>query len=112
MLSGSVGKASNLAAPDLVMSTLPDVQDHVRRVTRNTDIPIMVDAEDGFGNALNVWRCVRELEAAASRTRNSQGGGDVAELKGKQADPGLAVRSSASTSSRNAERIPEVGRKP
>jgi oxaloacetate decarboxylase len=64
VLSGSVGKASNLAVPDIVMSTLPDVQDHVRRITRNTDLPIMIDAEDGFGNALNVWRCVRELEAA------------------------------------------------
>ena len=64
VLSGSVGKASNLAAPDLVISTLPDVQDHVRRITRTTDIPIMIDAEDGFGNALNIWRCVRELEAA------------------------------------------------
>src|SRR5262245_2526207 len=64
VLSGSVGKASNLAAPDIVISTLPDVQDHIRRITRNTDIPIMVDAEDGFGNAVNVWRCVRDLEAA------------------------------------------------
>jgi carboxyvinyl-carboxyphosphonate phosphorylmutase len=64
VLSGSVGKASNLAAPDIVISTLPDVQDQIRRITRNTDIPIMVDAEDGFGNAVNVWRCVRELEAA------------------------------------------------
>lgn len=64
VLSGSVGKASNLAAPDIVVSTLLDVQDHVRRITRNTDIPIMIDAEDGFGNAVNVWRCVRELEAA------------------------------------------------
>ena len=64
VLSGSVGKASNLAAPDIVISTLPDVSDHIRRITRNTDIPIMVDAEDGFGNAVNVWRCVRELEAA------------------------------------------------
>src|SRR5436853_1044328 len=64
VLSGSVGKAANLAAPDIVISTLADVQDHIRRITRNTDIPIMVDAEDGFGNAINVWRCVRELEAA------------------------------------------------
>ena len=64
VLSGSVGKASNLATPDIVVSTLPDVQDQIRRITRNTDIPIMVDAEDGFGNAVNVWRCVRELEAA------------------------------------------------
>lgn len=65
VLSGSVGKAANLAVPDIVLSTLPDVQDHIRRITRNTDIPIMVDAEDGFGNAVNVWRCVRELEAAS-----------------------------------------------
>jgi carboxyvinyl-carboxyphosphonate phosphorylmutase len=64
VLSGSVGKASNLAVPDIVVSTLPDVQDHIRRITRNTDIPIMVDAEDGFGNAVNVWRCVRDMEAA------------------------------------------------
>ena len=64
VLSGSVGKAANLAAPDIVISTLPDVQDHIRRITRSTDIPIMVDAEDGFGNAVNVWRCVRDLEAA------------------------------------------------
>jgi oxaloacetate decarboxylase len=64
VLSGSVGKAANLAVPDIVLSTLPDVQDQVRRITRNTDIPIMVDAEDGFGNAVNVWRCVRELESA------------------------------------------------
>jgi carboxyvinyl-carboxyphosphonate phosphorylmutase len=64
VLSGSVGKAANLGAPDIVLSTLPDVQDHIRRITRVTDLPIMVDAEDGFGNAVNVWRCVRELEAA------------------------------------------------
>ena len=41
VLSGSVGKASNPAVPDIVISTLPDVQDPIRRITRNTDIPIM-----------------------------------------------------------------------
>lgn len=66
VLSGSVGKAANLACPDMVVSTLADVQDHVRRIARATDIPIMVDAEDGFGNAVNVWRCVREFEAAGA----------------------------------------------
>lgn len=66
VLSGSAGKAANLAVPDIVLSTLPDVQDHIRRITRNTELPLMVDAEDGFGNAVNVWRCVRELEAAGT----------------------------------------------
>ena len=64
VLSGSVGKASNLASPDLVVSMFPDVQDHSRRIARNTDLPLMIDAEDGFGNAVNVWRAVRELEMA------------------------------------------------
>src|SRR5262245_61390029 len=63
-LSGSVGKAANLAVPDLVMSNMSDLVDHCRRITRIADVPLMVDGEDGFGNAVNVGRTVRELEAA------------------------------------------------
>lgn len=64
VLSGSVGKSANLAAPDLVVSNMSDVVDHCRRITRVCAAPLMVDAEDGFGNAVNVVRTVRELEAA------------------------------------------------
>lgn len=64
VLSGSVGKAANLGVPDGVMSNMSDVVDHCRRITRITDSPLMVDAEDGFGNAVNVVRTVREMEAA------------------------------------------------
>ena len=64
VLSGSVGKSSNLAAPDLVVANMSDVVDHCRRITRVCDAALMVDAEDGFGNAVNVARTVRELEAA------------------------------------------------
>jgi oxaloacetate decarboxylase len=64
VLSGSVGKAANLGVPDIVLSNMSDLVDHCRRITRIADVSLMVDAEDGFGNAVNVMRTVRELEAA------------------------------------------------
>jgi len=64
VLSGSVGKVANLGVPDGVLSNMSDVVDHCRRITRIADISLMVDAEDGFGNAVNVARTVREMEGA------------------------------------------------
>jgi carboxyvinyl-carboxyphosphonate phosphorylmutase len=64
VLSGSVGKVANLAVPDIVLANMSDVVDHCRRITRVADVSLMVDAEDGFGNAVNVMRTVKELEAA------------------------------------------------
>jgi oxaloacetate decarboxylase len=64
VLSGSVGKAANLGVPDIVLSNMSDVVDHCRRITRMAAVSLMVDAEDGFGNAVNVRRTVQEMEAA------------------------------------------------
>ncbi len=64
VLSGSVGKVANLGVPDIVLSNMSDVVDHCRRITRIADVSLMVDAEDGFGNAVNVARTVTEMEAA------------------------------------------------
>ncbi len=64
VLSGSVGKASNLGVPDSVLANMSDVVDHCRRITRMAEVSLMVDAEDGFGNAVNVRRTVQEMEAA------------------------------------------------
>ena len=63
-LSGSVGKVANLGVPDIVMSNMSDLVDHCRRITRIAAVSLMVDGEDGFGNAVNVGRTDRELEAA------------------------------------------------
>jgi oxaloacetate decarboxylase len=63
-LSGSVGKVANLGVPDIVLYNLSDAVDHCRRITRMADVSLMVDGEDGFGNAVNVIRTVKELEAA------------------------------------------------
>ena len=64
VLSGSVGKVANLGVPDEVLTNMSDVVDHCRRITRMTEVSLMVDAEDGFGNAVNVARTVREMEGA------------------------------------------------
>jgi carboxyvinyl-carboxyphosphonate phosphorylmutase len=64
VLSGSVGKVANLGVPDIVLANMSDLVDHCRRITRIADVSLMVDAEDGFGNAVNVMRTVKELEAA------------------------------------------------
>ncbi len=64
VLSGSVGKVANLGVPDIVLSNMSDVVDHCRRIIRMSDVSLMVDAEDGFGNAVNVSRTVREMEGA------------------------------------------------
>ncbi len=63
-LSGSVAKFADLAVPDGVpLSNMSDLVDVCRRVLRAANVCLMVDADDGGGNAVNVMRTVRELEA-------------------------------------------------
>ena len=63
-LSGSVHKVANLAVPDIVLINMSDLVDVCQRITRIADVSLMHDGEDGFGNAVNVVRSVKELEAA------------------------------------------------
>ena len=66
-LSGSVGKYANLAVPDgIPLTNISDLADLVGRITRVADLCLIVDADDGGGSALNVWRTVREIEAAGA----------------------------------------------
>jgi carboxyvinyl-carboxyphosphonate phosphorylmutase len=64
VLSGSVSGALVLAAPDLALQTLTEFADQVRRVVRAGNLSVFVDADQGYGNALNVMRTVEELEHA------------------------------------------------
>jgi oxaloacetate decarboxylase len=64
ILSGSVCAATVLAAPDLAMHTLTEFADQVRRIMRYSNLSLFVDADQGYGNALNVMRTVEELEHA------------------------------------------------
>ena len=66
IMGGSLASASVLAAPDLIVLTLSELADHVNRTTRAADISLIVDADHGYGNALNVMRTVQELESAGA----------------------------------------------
>ena len=66
-LSGSFGKFANLAVPDgIALSNMSDLVDTCWRISRVCDACLIVDADEGGGNALNVARTVRELEAAGA----------------------------------------------
>ncbi len=64
MLAGSIASFTVLGGPDLVLLTLTEFAEQARRICRAAPLPLLVDADHGYGNALNVMRTVRELEAA------------------------------------------------
>ncbi|HEY9549086.1 MAG TPA: isocitrate lyase/phosphoenolpyruvate mutase family protein [Kiloniellaceae bacterium] len=64
MFAGSVASLTVLGAPDLILLTLSEFAEQAYRINRAAGLPLMVDADHGYGNALNVTRTVEELEAA------------------------------------------------
>ena len=60
-LSGGGVAAGSLGVPDLGISTLDDVLTDVRRFTDASSLPLLVDADTGFGSAFNIARTVRSL---------------------------------------------------
>ena len=64
ILAGSVASAVTVGIPDVGLITLTELVDTARRITRASDLSLAVDADHGYGNALNVRRTVRELEDA------------------------------------------------
>lgn len=64
MFAGSTGSLTVLGAPDLIVMTLTEFAAQCLRINRAAEIPLMVDADHGYGNALSVMRTVQELETA------------------------------------------------
>ena len=64
MFAGSVASLTVLGAPDLIVLTLSEFADQAYRINRAGNLPLLVDADHGYGNALNVRRTVEELETA------------------------------------------------
>jgi methylisocitrate lyase len=60
-LSGGGVAAGSLGVPDLGISTLDDILTDVRRITDATGLPLLVDADTGFGSAFNIARTVKSL---------------------------------------------------
>ena len=66
-LSGGGVAAGSLGVPDLGISTLEDVLIDVRRITNVCDVPLLVDADTGFGaSAFNIGRTVKDLIKAGA----------------------------------------------
>ena len=64
VMGGSVASYAVLGAPDLILLTMTELVEQARRVCRATPLRLIVDADHGYGNALNVMRTVQELQAA------------------------------------------------
>lgn len=62
-ISGAVMSAE-LGLPDIGLTTLTEVAERGRQISRMTDLPTLIDADTGFGEAMNVARAVHELEDA------------------------------------------------
>jgi 2-methylisocitrate lyase-like PEP mutase family enzyme len=65
-LSGASLAYTQLGRPDLGLLSAKEIADAVARITERTDLPLIVDADTGFGNALNVIRTVKTFESAGA----------------------------------------------
>src|SRR5829696_6451687 len=60
-LSGAGVANASFGLPDLGVTTLNDVLEDARRITRATQVPLLVDADTGFGSAFSIARTVRDM---------------------------------------------------
>jgi 2-methylisocitrate lyase-like PEP mutase family enzyme len=65
-MTGFGSSASRLGRPDIGLMTLPEMVDNVRRIAQAVAIPVIADADTGYGNPINVIRTVREYEVAGA----------------------------------------------
>jgi oxaloacetate decarboxylase len=66
MFGGSVASLAVLGDPDVALITLSELTEQMRRMSRASALPVLVDADHGYGNALNVRRTIEELETAGA----------------------------------------------
>ena len=65
-LSGASIAYTRLGRSDIGLTTFSEVEDVLSRITERVSVPVIVDADTGFGNALNVQRTVRGFERAGA----------------------------------------------
>jgi len=64
--TGYVTSATLFGMPDYGFIGSTETVDNARRICRAVSVPVIVDADTGYGNALSVWKLVRELEGAGA----------------------------------------------
>jgi 2,3-dimethylmalate lyase len=60
------GTAAARGYPDLGLLTMSEMVANARAISQSVNVPVICDADTGYGNALNVWRTVREYEDAGA----------------------------------------------
>ncbi len=65
-LSGAGVANASLGLPDLAMTTLNDVCEDIRRICYASDLPLLVDADTGWGSAFMIGRTIREMTRAGA----------------------------------------------
>jgi methylisocitrate lyase len=65
-LSGAGVANASFGLPDLAMTTLNDVCEDIRRISFATDLPLLVDADTGWGGAFMIGRTIREMTRAGA----------------------------------------------
>ncbi|UVI32659.1 methylisocitrate lyase [Paenibacillus spongiae] len=65
-ISGAGVANASYGLPDLGITTLQDVLEDVRRITSVTELPVLVDADTGFGGALQIARTIRQMSRAGA----------------------------------------------
>ncbi|WP_158890674.1 carboxyvinyl-carboxyphosphonate phosphorylmutase [Amycolatopsis anabasis] len=63
-MTGSGSSASILGFPDLGFTQIPEMAEHAKNIVLCTNLPVICDADAGYGNAMNTWRTMREFERA------------------------------------------------
>jgi methylisocitrate lyase len=87
-LSGAGVANASFGMPDLGMTSLDNVLEDVRRITAACDLPLLVDADTGWGGALNISRSIREIERAGAAAVHVE---DQVSMKRCGHRPGKAV---------------------
>lgn len=115
MFAGSIASLTVLGAPDLTLITLTEFAAQAQRICRAGGLPLLVDADHGYGNALNVMRTVEELETAGiaaltiEDTALPQGFGSGAAAKLIPLEEGVG-KMKAAIAARRDPRLAIVGR--
>jgi carboxyvinyl-carboxyphosphonate phosphorylmutase len=63
-ITGSGSSASLLGSPDVGLATVSEMATHAKNIVQSVEVPVIADADTGYGNAINVIRTIREFERA------------------------------------------------
>lgn len=107
-MTGFGSSASRLGRPDIGLMSLPEMVDNARRLAHAVDIPVIADADTGYGNSINVIRTVHEYEAAgvsAIHIEDQVMPKKCGHMEGKQVVPTaeMAAKVSAAVAARRSE---------